>query len=112
MVADTEGEKNDMKGLAVLDPTNFINITEIKGGVTAGKHKLGTSSIGKEASPSSGAAAAVITDYKQAVVVWLQRKDTCVSSIYEAAQKVPEALDSLVTILFNWTRKFAQPLMN
>ena len=43
--------------------------------------------------PPPGAAAAVKAEYKHDLAAWLERKDTCVSSIYEAVQKVPEALE-------------------
>ena len=40
-----------------------------------------------------GAAAAVKAEYKHDLAAWLERKETCVSSIYEAVRKVPEALE-------------------
>ena len=46
-----------------------------------------------------GAAATVRAEYKHNLAAWLERKDTCVSSIYEAVQKVPEALE--VVELYN-----------
>ena len=42
--------------------------------------------------PPQGAAAAVRVEYKHDLAAWLERKDTCVSSIYEAVQSVPDAL--------------------
>ena len=43
--------------------------------------------------PPQGATAAVRAEFKQDLAAWLERKDTCVSSIYEAVQSVPEALE-------------------
>ena len=36
--------------------------------------------------PPQGAAAAVRAEYKQDLAAWLEGKDTCVSSIYEACR--------------------------
>ena len=36
--------------------------------------------------PSQGAAAAARVEYKHDLVVWLEKKDACVSTIYEAVQ--------------------------
>ena len=47
----------------------------------------------KSERPSQGAAAAVRVEYKHDLSAWLERKDTCVSSIYKAVQSLPEALE-------------------
>ena len=39
------------------------------------------------------AAAAVRQEYKEELAAWLERKDTCVSAVYEYVQAVREALE-------------------
>ena len=43
--------------------------------------------------PPNNPAAAVRAEYKKDIKEWLERKDTCVSAIYETAQHVPNALE-------------------
>ena len=43
--------------------------------------------------PPNNAAAAIRAEYKMELSEWLERKHTCVSSIYESVQGVPEALE-------------------
>ena len=43
--------------------------------------------------PPNNAAAAVKAEYKKDMEEWLERKDTCVSAIYETVQHVPDALE-------------------
>ena len=47
----------------------------------------------RPARPPNNAAAAIRAEYKMDLCEWLERKDTCVSSIYESVQGVPEALE-------------------
>ena len=45
---------------------------------------------GRHVRPQINAAAAVRHGYKEDLALWLEQKDTCVSSIYEAVKMVPE----------------------
>ena len=52
--------------------------------------------LGLEAPPvrrPNNAAAAVRAEYKKDIEEWLERKDTCVSAIYETVQHVPDTLE-------------------
>ena len=92
MVADSKTEKDDMKDLPMFDSTNVVNWSKrLKMWLMRMNH---LSLDEKPERPPRGAAAAVRAEYKQDLAAWLERKDTCVSSIYEAVQSVPEALET------------------
>ena len=91
MVADTKEEKDDMKGLPLFDSTNVVNWSRRLWLMRKNRNHLGLEE--KPERPPSGAAAAVKAEYKHDLAAWLERKDTCVSSLYEAVQKVPEAFE-------------------
>ena len=93
MVADTKGEKDDMKGLPLFNSTNVVNWSKWLKMWLMRKNKNHLGLEEKPERPPPGAAAAVKAEYKHDLAAWLERKDTCVSSIYEAVQKVPEALE-------------------
>ena len=47
----------------------------------------------RPARPPNNASAAAKTEYRTALDTWLERKDTCVSAIYEAVKGIPDALE-------------------
>ena len=47
----------------------------------------------RPARPPNNSSAAAKTEYKTALDAWLERKDTCVSAIYEAVEGIPDALE-------------------
>ena len=93
MVADIKMEKDDVKGLPMFDSTNVVNWSKR---LKMWPMRKTTNHLGMEEKPErppQGAAAAVRVEYKHDLAAWLERKDMCVSSIYEAVQSVPEALE-------------------
>ena len=43
--------------------------------------------------PPNNESAAAKKEYRTALDTWLERKDTCVSAIYEAVEGIPDALE-------------------
>ena len=80
-------------GIPLFDSTNVVNWSKrLKMGLMQkNRNHLGLEE--KPERPTPGAAAVVKAEYKHDLAAWLECKDTCVSSIYEAVQKLPEALE-------------------
>lgn len=57
--------------------------------------------------PGAGANAETRNIYRAALEAWKERKDTCVSAIYESVEENPDALE-IVDQCF-WKRKLSQP---
>ena len=92
-IADIKTEKEDKKGLPMFDSTNVVNWSKrLKMRLMRrNKNHLGWEE--RPECPPQGATAAVRAEFKQDLAAWLERKETCVSSVYEAVQSVPEALE-------------------
>ena len=93
MVADVKGDKEDMAGLPVFDSSNVVTwAKKLKMWLMRKKRNH----LGLEdppARPPINAAARVQSEFKEEFTRWLERKDTCVSTIYEAVQNIPVALE-------------------
>ena len=93
MVADNEKEKSDMMGLPMFDSTNVVTWSKRLKMWLMRKRRNHLGLENRPVRPPNNAAAAVRQEYKEALAAWLERKDTCVSAVYESVQAVPEALE-------------------
>ena len=93
MVADAKGEKDDMAGLPAFDPSNVVTWAKRLKMWLMRKKRNHLGLEDPPARPPNNAAARVLADFKEEFNTWLERKDTCVSTIYEAVQHVPDALE-------------------
>ena len=93
MVADSKTEKKDMKDLPMFDSTNVVNWSKRLRMWLMRRNRNHLGLDERPEPPPPGTTAAVRLEFKHDVAAWLERKDTCVSSIYEAVQSVPEALE-------------------
>ena len=93
MVADTEKEKYDTLGLPMFDSTNVVTwFKRLKMWLMRQRRNhLGLEN--RLERPPNNAVVAVRQEYKEDLAAWLERKDTCVSAVYESVQAVPEALE-------------------
>ena len=93
MIADKEKERKDMKGLPSFDSANVVNWSkQLKMWLMRRKRNhLGLED--RPARPPHNASAQIRAEYRADLATWLERKDTCVSTIYEAVLKVPDALE-------------------
>ena len=92
MIADDNGYDNN-KGLPIFESSNVVNWTKK---LKMWLMKKKRNHLGLEdapAIPPHNAQARAREDYKIALSLWLERKDTCVSAIYESVQQAPEALE-------------------
>ena len=93
MVADINKEREDMKGLPIFDSANMVTwLKTLKTWLMWKKcNHLGLEY--RPARPPNNTSAAAKTEYRIALDNWLERKDTCVSAIYEAVEGIPDALE-------------------
>ena len=92
MVADKEKEKNDMIGLPMFESTNVVTwFKRLKMWLM----RKWRNHLGLENTPKrpNNAAAAVRQECKEELAAWLERKDTCMSTVYESVQAVPKAME-------------------
>ena len=93
MVADKQQEKEDMKGLPLFDSANVVNWSKKLKMWLMRKKRNHLGLEDRPARPPNNAQAQVRADFRTDTALWLERKDTCVSAIYEAVLNVPDALE-------------------
>ena len=88
-----EKEKSDMMGLPMFDSTNVVTWSKRLKMWLMRKRRNPLGLENRPEQPPNNAAAAVRQENKEELTVWLERKDTCVSAVYESVQAVPEVLE-------------------
>ena len=92
MVADNNLQKDELKGLPMFDTTNVVNLSKLLKMWLMRKRR---NHLGLEDRPERppNNAIAIRGDFKLELSERLKQKDSCVSSIYESVQGIPEALE-------------------
>ena len=93
IVADINKEREDMKGLPILDLANVVTWSKKLKMWLMQKKRNHLCLEDRPARPPNNASAVAKTEYRTAQDTWLERKDTCVSAIYEAVEGIPDALE-------------------
>ena len=93
MIADSNLEKDDLKGLPMFDTNNVDNWSKRLKMWLMRKRRNHLGSEDRHERPPNNVAAVTRAGLMQVLSEWLDRKDMSVSSIYESLQGLPEALE-------------------